>query len=433
MEQWNNILELILQRLQVFATVNAWLQLGLVALAGLVAWLLHRRWERYLQSQEGGSGRLRHFTLRSSLRIIFPISMLLVILLERAVLTQTGQSAALLSVAIPLLLSLAVIRFSVFMLRKVFPPSRALKAWESVISTTMWVLVAMHLVGWLPGIIKSLDEFAFQLGDTRVSLLAAIKLVISVAVFLMLALWLSRVIERRITRSQHMGAGVQVAVAKVSKLFLLTMAVLISLDAVGIDLTALTVFGGALGVGLGFGLQRIASNFVSGFILIFDRSIKPGDVITIGTKFGWVQELRARYIVVRDRDGVETLIPNENLVTSEVINWSYTDPNVRVKIPLQVSYDDDPKQAMDLMLQAAKICTRVLQNPEPVCRLIEFGDNGITLELRVWIADPQNGFANVRTDIYLEIWRLFKEAGITIPYPQRDVYIKSQVVPTVSQ
>lgn len=433
MEQWDDILELILDQLQLFTTVNAWLQLGMVAFAGLVAWVLHRRWERYLQSQEGSSGKLRHFTLRSSLRIIFPISMLLVILLERAVLKQTGQSVALLSVAVPLLLSLAVIRFSVFMLRKVFSPSRAVKAWESVISTTMWMLVAMHLVGWLPGILKSLDDFAFQLGDARVSLLAVIKLIISVAIFLMLALWISRVLERRIARSQYMGAGVRVGVAKVSKLFLLTMAVLISLDAVGIDLTALTVFGGALGVGLGFGLQRIASNFVSGFILIFDRSIKPGDVITIGDKFGWVQELRARYIVVRDRDGVETLIPNENLVTTEVINWTYTDPNVRVKIPIQISYSDDPRQAMDLMVQAVKACPRALREPEPVCRLIEFGDNGITLELRVWVGDPQNGFANVRTEIYLEVWRLFKEAGVTIPFPQRDVYIRSQAAPTAAR
>ena len=184
---------------------------------------------------------------------------------------------------------------------------------------------------------------------------------------------------------------------------------------------------GALGVGLGFGLQRIASNFISGFILIFDRSIRPGDVVSIGDKFGWVQELRARYIVVKDRDGVETLIPNENLVTSEVINWSYSDPNVRLKIPVQISYGDDPERAMEIMLEAARNTPRVLKDPPPVARLMAFGDNGIALELRLWINDPQNGISNVRSDVNLGIWRGFREAGITIPFPQRDLHLKGPV------
>ena len=176
-------------------------------------------------------------------------------------------------------------------------------------------------------------------------------------------------------------------------------------------------------------MQRIASNFISGFILIFDRSIRPGDVISVGDKFGWVQELRARYIVVRDRDGVETLIPNENLVTTDVINWSYTDRSVRLKVPVQISYSDDPEQAMALMLEAARATPRVMQDPPPVCRLMEFADNGIALEARVWILDPENGVSNVRSDVNLGIWKRFNEAGITIPFPQRDVYIK-HLVPT---
>jgi small-conductance mechanosensitive channel len=300
-----------------------------------------------------------------------------------------------------------------------------LKAWENLISTGIWVLVALHLLNWLPGLLNSLDEFAFELGETRISVLAIIKLVISIAVMLVLAMWLSGAIERRIRASKHLSAGVRVAVAKIARFGLLIIALFISLDAVGIDLTAFTVFGGALGVGLGFGLQRIASNFISGFIVIFDRSIRPGDVISIGDTFGWVQELRARYIVVRDRDGVERLIPNENLITTEVINWSYSDPNVRVKIPVQISYADDPELAIKLMEEAAAVSERVLSDPAPACRLVEFGDNGITMELRIWITDPQNGVANVRTDIYLAIWRAFKENNITIPFPQRDLYIKS--------
>ncbi|MFP5408266.1 MAG: mechanosensitive ion channel family protein, partial [Gammaproteobacteria bacterium] len=168
-----------------------------------------------------------------------------------------------------------------------------------------------------------------------------------------------------------------------------------------------------------------ASNFISGFIVLFDRSIRPGDVITIDNKLGWVQELHARYVVVKDRDGVERLIPNEMLITNEVINWSYSDRNVRLKIPVSISYDNDPVQALALLDEAAKINPRVLEDPAPTSRLIAFGDSGIELELRVWIQDPEAGMGSVRSDINLAIWRAFKDAGIVIPYPQRDLHIRS--------
>jgi small-conductance mechanosensitive channel len=213
----------------------------------------------------------------------------------------------------------------------------------------------------------------------------------------------------------------RVALSKVSKVVLYAIAILVALNSVGIDLTTLTVFGGALGVGLGFGFQRIASNFISGFILLFDRSIKPGDVISVGDRFGWVVQLNARYIVVRDREGVETLIPNENLITSEVTNWSFSDRHVRVKLPVQISYQDDPEFAMNLMTAACNASDRVLKKPAPQARLLSFGDNGIELELRLWVNDPQNGIGAVKSLVNLAIWKSFKEHGVTIPYPQRDV------------
>jgi small-conductance mechanosensitive channel len=212
--------------------------------------------------------------------------------------------------------------------------------------------------------------------------------------------------------------------SKVIKVSLLTVAFILAMTEAGLNLASLTIFGGALGVGIGFGLQKIVSNFISGFILLGDRSIRPGDVISVGNTYGWVRELRARYIVVRNRDGVETLIPNENLVTTDVINWSYSDKRVRVRIPVQISYNDDPEQAMAIMEQAASASSRVLDYPEPAVRLMQFADSGIALELRVWLTDPQEGVGNVRSDINLAIWRGFKEAGITIPFPQRDVHIK---------
>lgn len=266
-----------------------------------------------------------------------------------------------------------------------------------------------------------MDVVGVSVGDVRISLRTVVKLFVVVGTLLALAAWISRMIENTLHHSRHLTAAAKVGIGKSSKFALYTIAVLIALNSVGIDLTALAVFGGALGVGLGFGLQRIASNFISGFILIFDRSIRPGDVISINDKFGWVQELRARYVVVRDRDGVETLVPNENLITTEVINWSYSDHQVRLKLPVQISYEDDPEQAMEILVNAAKACSRALDDPTPVARLMEFGDNGIELELRVWIVDPNNGVGSVRSDINLVIWREFQKAGITIPYPQRDI------------
>jgi small-conductance mechanosensitive channel len=195
-----------------------------------------------------------------------------------------------------------------------------------------------------------------------------------------------------------------------------------------VDLTALTVLTGAMGLGLGFGLQAIAANFVSGFVLLMDRSIKPGDVIsftgTTGTStenFGWVEELRGRYVVVRDRDGVATLVPNQQLITNPVINWSYSDPKVRLKLPVRISYQDDPEVALAAVVEAARGITRVLHDPPPVSRLMGFGDSGIELELRFWIADPQEGVNNVRSEVNRAIWRTFRQHGITIPVAQRDV------------
>jgi small-conductance mechanosensitive channel len=202
----------------------------------------------------------------------------------------------------------------------------------------------------------------------------------------------------------------------------------LGLNATGLDLTTLNVLTGAIGVGLGFGLQAIVANFISGFVLLMDRSIKPGDVIsftgTTGTStegFGWVQELRGRYVVIRDRDGVETLVPNQNLITNQVINWSYTDPRVRLKLPVRVSYKNDPEKALAVLLEAAENHKRILRDPPPVSRLMGFNEYGFDMELRFWIADPQEGVNNVRSDVNRIIWRLFQERGITIPIAQREV------------
>ena len=407
-------------------------ELLVLVLAVACALLVQRTLGRFLlkTSSELEARHIKRITLRSVQRIVFPLSMLLVALVGREIL-QYQQVAVplLLRLAVPLMMSLATIRLAVYMLRQALQPGPAVKAWEHLISTSIWILVALHLLGWLPKVASVLDAFGYSFGSVRVSLLTVLELLLVIGVLMVLAAWLSKTIEAALSRSSYLSSGVKIGLSKTIKLALYTLAGLLSLNAVGIDLSALAIFGGALGVGLGFGLQRIASNFISGFILVFDRSIRPGDVSSINEKFGWVQELRARYIVVRDRDGVETLIPNENLITTEVINWSYSDEQVRIKLPVQISYADDPEAAMEVLTQAAQTSQRVLQDPTPAARLMGFGDSGIDLELRVWISDPQLGVNNVRSELNIAIWKGFKAAGITIPYPQQDLHVKELPAP----
>jgi small-conductance mechanosensitive channel len=245
---------------------------------------------------------------------------------------------------------------------------------------------------------------------------------------------LARTIERRIMKLDALALSTRIGISKFTYFFLVSVGILLGINAAGVDLTTLTVLTGAIGIGLGFGLQAIASNFVSGFVLLIDKSIKPGDVISFtghtGTStenFGWVQELRGRYVVVRDRDGVETLVPNQNLITNSVINWSYSDQRVRIRLPVIVSYDDDPEVALKALFEATENHPRILREPPPVTRLMSFEDYGMRLEVRFWIADPMNGVNNVRSDVNRAIWRVFRQYGIKIPVAQRELRILDAV------
>jgi small-conductance mechanosensitive channel len=423
MPTFESIMTLIRDWFLILLTPTGAWQLGIVLLAAICGWLAHRRWQAQIDRRRGQRTGFRRMAVRGTGRAAFPLAAFVVVIAGRGILSRFEIQTHLLDLLAPLLMSLALIRLVVYILRRAFAPSAALRAWEGVFSTLVWGVVALHLLGWLPDVLAALDGPSVALGDVRISILSSLKLILAVAVFMVLAGWVSRYIEQRASRSEYLSSSMKVGLSKVSKVVLYTIAALIALDTVGIDLTALTVFGGALGVGLGFGLQRIASNFISGFILLFDRSIKPGDVITVGGRFGWVVALHARYIVVRDRDGVETLIPNENLITSEVTNWSYSDRHVRIKVPVQISYDDDPEIAMQIMLDACKVSDRVLSEPGAQVRMMSFGDNGINLELRLWLEDPEEGVGSVKSAINMAIWKGFKEKGITIPFPQRDIHM----------
>jgi small-conductance mechanosensitive channel len=280
-------------------------------------------------------------------------------------------------------------------------------------------------------VIAALDGIGINAGKTRISVWSVAKLLVTVSLFVLVAMWVSRWLERRVLNLDGLAPNMRIGIAKFLQAFLVGLSVLVGLNAAGLDLTTLNVLTGAIGIGLGFGLQSIAANFVSGFVLLMDRSIKPGDVIsftgTTGTAtegFGWVEALRGRYVVVRDRDGVASLVPNQNLINNSVINWSYTDPRVRLKLPVRVSYRSDPEVAMRLMLEATIGHRRIIRDPAPVARLMGFGDHGIELELRFWIPDPQEGVNNVRSDVNRAIWRLFQENGIVIPVAQREVRLE---------
>ena len=408
-------------------------QFSVLLAAVVVALVVHRYMQKGFERrlEEAQLGAFNTLSLKFAQRLAMPLLLLLAVSVVRLVIVHYGYPTPLIDVLARLLLALATVRLIVYALRVGIAPGPTLKAWEKIISTTIWVLVALYILDWLPSVEAFLEQIAITVGESRFSLLMAIKLVVLCGLYVLLALWLSGLIEQRLKNARTISVSLRVGIAKVVKVALLTVAFLLAMSEAGLNLATLTVFGGALGVGIGFGLQKIVSNFISGFILLGDRSIRPGDVISIGNTYGWVRELRARYIVVRNRDGVETLIPNENLVTTDVINWSYSDRHVRVKIPVQISYADDPEQAMAIMEAAATANSRVLKDPEPAVRLLKFADSGIELELRVWLLDPQEGVGNVRSDINLAIWRGFKEAGITIPYPQRDVHLRHVAGPAV--
>lgn len=399
------------------------IQLSLILGSLVLAWLVNSFIQTKL-AQHHPTG-FKHVALRSSQRIIMPWSLALLFWLCRTALELNEIPATLLDFLLPVTVALGLVRLLVYILRKAFSSSPLIKSAEPYLVFTIWLSLVLHLLGWLAPVLKLFDALAVTFGESRISLLMVIKLILIIILAFTLALWLAEMINQKMKNSKLISPSMQVGFSKFAKFFLITSAFLFALNAVGINLSSLAIFGGALGVGLGFGLQRIASNFISGFILVFDRSIKPGDIITVGDKFGWVEQLNARYVVLRNRQGVDTLIPNENLITTEVINWSYADPNVRLEIKVSISYQDDPEQAMALMLKCANASPRVLTTPEPTVRLMEFGENGIHLQLRVWIADMENGTASVKSEINLAIWRAFKANHISMPFPQRDLHLKS--------
>ena len=294
--------------------------------------------------------------------------------------------------------------------------------WAKVITWTVWSIAALNILNLLVPTIALLDSAAISIAGVRISPYTVVKTGIVLAVLLSLAFYLVGLIETRIRSSRALSPTVQVLFTKSLKATLVGFAVLIAINTFGIDLTGLAVVGGALGLGAGFGFQKVISNMVSGVVLLLDKSIRPGDVIAVSGTYGWVTALGGRYVSVVTRDGVEHLIPNETLISERVENWTHSNSYTRLKISVPVHYDTDLHTAIELCLSAAKGTDRVLTEPDPKCLLIAFGDSALELELRIWIADAHNGVQNVKSDVLLKIWELFREHGITIPYRQIDLH-----------
>jgi small-conductance mechanosensitive channel len=386
---------------------------------GFTAWWIHdfvQPWltRRIQTSKAGDYGRHALLTLIS---LVFPLLWLIGLAITGSVAVRFGWPNHWIRIGIHLLAAWIAIRlFSMFLREPV---------WARAVVIAAYSLAVLAILDLLDPTLAFLDRFAVNLGQMRLSLLTVLKSMFYFGIMLWAAVLVSRTLERRLQHLPSLTPSVQVLFGKLLKGGLIVLAVVVSLASAGIDFTALALFGGALGVGLGFGLQKITSNLISGMMLLMDKSIKPGDVIQIGETYGWVASLGARYVSVETRDGTEYLIPNEELITHQVINWSHRNDLARLKVQVRISYDTDVRKALELMVEGARRPARVLVDPAPRALLLEFGESFLLLELRFWIRDVYNGIRNISSDVMLEIWDLFREHGITLPIPQQGIHINS--------
>jgi len=423
----------------IFNTVEMWvydnvfvysnlLQLCLIALTLLVCWYLTPGIKKWREKEVVNKNRslLRfiptslyiHQSLIASL--ILPIIWLLSLSLLLLIGTAIETSYHLIKIAVSLLAAWVIINLTTGMLRN--------KALSKFIAVVVWSVAALNILNLIGPVTDVLDGIGLTLGELRISALTVIEGVFLLIILLWLAILVSQFIDQQIRKSADITPSVKVLISKLIKITLIIIAVVVSISSVGIDLTAFAVFSGAVGIGIGLGLQKSIANLFSGVLLLIDKSIKPGDLITIGDTYGVVESLNARYASVKRMNGTEHLIPNENLISQEVINWTHTDKLIRPDIVIGVHYQSDIRKAMELCIQSAIEAQRVLDSPEPECLLIGFGDNSVDLKLRFWIKDPENGLLNVKSEILLGIWDKFREHDIEIPYPQRDLHIRSSVI-----
>ncbi|HEV7413452.1 MAG TPA: mechanosensitive ion channel domain-containing protein [Casimicrobiaceae bacterium] len=397
---------------------NGWIELATIALCVAIAWAIDRR--VYLTSAR--ESRVARLGAGSLNRLIFPLIALALLYVARAVFRH-WQVPAFFPIALPLVVAFALIRLSIYALRNLFGVD-APSASERTLSLVIWGALLLYYVGVLPEIGAALEDAHMPIGKGEVSVLDLGRDAIVIIIVIVLSFWASSLLEQRLMRGTHLDQNLRVVVAKVSRALLLVVGLLVALSFVGVDVTVLSVFGGALGVGIGLGLQKLASNYIAGFTILLDRSVRLGDMITVDNRTGTVSVVSSRYVVLLGLDGVESIVPNEMLVTTTVLNHSYTSRDVRLNVLVQVGYDSDLELAMRLMSEVAAREPRVLHGAlAPVVNVLQFADNGIALELAFWINDPELGQGILKSALNIGIWKAFRDNGIRIPHPQRDVRI----------
>ena len=406
-----------------FATVWLPIQLGLLAVAAGLAYIGKRLFRQHAHFATL-IGTLPNIIRQFVLALIVNLPVIIFALVTELMYTTMSELATparsyLLHVASSLATAWVVISMLAALLRNHFV--------NRVVAISAWTIAALSILGLLGNTTKMLDSVALPVGDLRISPL----LILKTAVFLLVALWaavaLGNFVDKRIQHTSDLTPSIQILLSKLIRLGLITIAIAIVLNAVGINLSALALFSGAVGVGVGFGLQKIVSNLVSGIILLADKSIKPGDVISIGEDAGSVSTIGARYTLITLRDGRDVLLPNEDLVTQRVINWSHSSDQVRLDVKFGVSYASDPHEVRRIALAAIAGMPRVLTNPAASCHLVNFGDSSLDFVLRFWINDPVKGMARIRSDVRFAIWDAFKREKIEIPYPVHEVRVVNGV------
>lgn len=407
-----------------FGQVSGWIELvGVLILMAVAFWLSNRLKNRYFFAEQGNFALLRHI----GRRILWPVLMMIFGAAALFVCNLTEFRAVWLHLLILAARWMILIRVSVAVVHAALPQNKLTDWLERAVSMVLWIGFVLWLSGLDDKILEVLDGISFSVGSGRLSLLTILNGVLWVGLLMIGASWLARVIGGHLEKSS-LDTNLSMILSKVVKTVMMVLAVLIALPLVGIDLTVLSVFGGALGVGIGFGLglQKVASNYISGFIILGDRSIRMNDRLTVNNFTGYVTKITSRFVVLRNANGTEALIPNETFVTSMVVNESYTSRELQQAFNIQVAYHSDLIKALDIIKSAAAAQPRVSSNPAPLAVVTNFGDNGIDLRATYWVKDPENGFAALQSAIFLDIWRQFNEHGIEFPYPQREVRILNE-------
>lgn len=390
---------------------------------------------RLLQREDRGG--VARFGVESFARVLGPLAIVCLLWLSEIVL-QRWYQVNLLKVALPIWGSLAVIRFTFYVLRRVFARrgqiGAAMLTFEKIFQLLVWVGFALYITGYWDDIYRYLDSLTLHLGKNKVTASEILQGLVSVIVTLVLAMWAGAALEERLMGVDTLASNVRVVLARIGRALLIVFALLFSLNLVGIDLTVLSVFGGALGVGLGLGLQKIASNYISGFIILMDRSLQIGDMITVDRFSGRVARINTRYTVLQGLDGVESIVPNEMFVSSPVQNTTLSNKEVWLSTRVSVSYDTDLDDALKLLEDAAASVPRVLQSRRPGATLLSFGADGLDLQVGFWIGDPENGRGGVTSDVNRAIWKALKDHHISVPFPQREMRIIGTVpIPETQQ